>query len=92
MSRDDTPREPPRHAGMLPPHDIEAEADLLGRRPADIDADSEPDNEMAAELVGIEGGTSMFATADFITLSKRPDASWEPIAALAQSILERYFD
>ncbi|MCP3973500.1 MAG: scaffolding protein [bacterium] len=55
-------------------------------------AGSAPDNEMAAELVAIEGVTSMFATADFITLSKQPDASWEYIAAAAQTILERYFD
>lgn len=55
-------------------------------------AGSEPDSEMAAALVAIEGVTSMFATADFITLSKRPDASWEFIAAEAQTILERYFD
>ncbi len=55
-------------------------------------AGSAPDNEMAAELVAIEGVTSMFATADFITLSKQPEASWEHIAAVAQTILERYFD
>lgn len=54
-------------------------------------AGSEPDNEMAAELIAIEGVTSMFATADFITLSKQPDASWEYIAAEAQTILGRYF-
>ncbi len=54
-------------------------------------AGSEPDSELAAELIGIEGVTSMFATADFVTLSKLPDASWEPIATAAQSILERYF-
>lgn len=55
-------------------------------------AGSDPDDPMAAELLAIEGVTSMFATADFITLSKMPEASWEPIAAAAQTILERYFE
>lgn len=55
-------------------------------------AGSDPDDPMAAELLAIEGVTSMFATADFITLSKMPEASWEPIAAAAKTILERYFE
>lgn len=55
-------------------------------------AGSDPDDPMAAELLGIEGVTSMFGTADFITLSKTPDASWDTIAAAATDILERYFD
>ncbi len=55
-------------------------------------AGSDPDDPMAAELLGIDGVTSMFGTADFITLSKTPDASWDTIAAAATDILERYFD
>lgn len=54
-------------------------------------AGSEPDDPVAAELLAIDGVTSIFATADFITLSKTPDASWEVIAAAAKDILERYF-
>ena len=65
-------------------------ADVGG--PLTFAAGSQPDDPMAAELIAIEGVTSMFATADFITLSKRPDIPWEPIAAAAQTILERYFD
>jgi len=55
-------------------------------------AGSDPDDPMAAELLAIAGVTSMFGTADFITLSKTPDASWEDIAAAATGILERYFE
>lgn len=55
-------------------------------------AGSPPDDPMAAELLAIEGVVSMFATADFVTLTKTPTASWESIAASAQTILERYFD
>lgn len=54
-------------------------------------AGTSPEDPMAAELLGIEGVTSMFGTADFITLTKTPDASWDSIAALATDILERYF-
>ena len=54
-------------------------------------AGSPPDDPMAAEILAIDGVTSMFGTADFITLSKKPDASWESIAAEAVAILERYF-
>lgn len=60
--------------------------------PLTFAAGSEPDDPMAAELIAVEGVTSMFATADFITLTKGPDASWESIAPAAQAILERYFD
>lgn len=55
-------------------------------------AGSKPDDPMAAELLAIEGVTSMFGTADFVTLSKTPDSSWDVIAAAATDILERYFE
>lgn len=53
--------------------------------------DNPPEDPMAAELLAIDGVISMFATADFITLTKVPDGSWEVIAAAAKDILERYF-
>jgi len=47
----------------------------------------------AAALVAIDGVTSVFMTADFVTLSKTPDASWDEIAPLATALLEqRYGD
>lgn len=55
-------------------------------------AGSDPDDPMAGELLAIDGVTSMFATADFVTLTKTPDASWDVIAATATGILERYFN
>ena len=55
-------------------------------------AGSNPEDPMAAEIIAIPGVTSIFATADFFTLTKTPDASWEAIAAAAAEILERYFD
>lgn len=46
---------------------------------------------LAAELLDLEGVASLFMTADFVTLSKLPDASWDTIAPAAQEILERHF-
>jgi Scaffold protein Nfu/NifU N terminal len=49
------------------------------------------DDPTGAALVAIDGVTSVFMTADFVTLSKQPDASWEAIAPLATEILEERF-
>jgi hypothetical protein len=57
--------------------------------PATFVAGKDHDNPMAAELLGLEGVTSVFMTADFVTLSKRPEADWEPIAERAIDIIER---
>ncbi len=46
---------------------------------------------LAVELLGIDGVASIFMTADFVTLSKTPDASWDTVAPDAQAILERHF-
>ncbi len=45
----------------------------------------------AAALLAIEGVTSVFLSADFVTLSKRADASWESITPRAVEILEARF-
>lgn len=52
---------------------------------------SEPDEEWAAELLDLNGVTSVFFTADFVTISKTPDASWEEITPEATRILESHF-
>jgi Scaffold protein Nfu/NifU N terminal len=49
------------------------------------------DDPLAADLLVIEGVTSIFMSADFVTLSKSPDADWAGIAPAAQQILERHF-
>jgi hypothetical protein len=46
---------------------------------------------MAVAILEIDGVTSVFMTADFVTLSKHPDASWDTIAPSAQQILESHF-
>ena len=59
--------------------------------PKTFSASGEVDDPTAAALLGIEGVTSVFMTADFITLTKTPDASWESIAPAATDVLEATF-
>lgn len=54
-------------------------------------AGKDTDDPLAAQLLALEGVTSIFMTADFVTLSKHPDAGWEPIADAAKSILATNF-
>lgn len=52
---------------------------------------SDPVEVFARDLLAIAGVTSIFMTADFVTISKTPDASWDPIIAEATAILESEF-
>jgi len=51
----------------------------------------EVEDPLAADLLAIEGVGSIFMTADFVTLSKAEDASWDEIAPRAVAILEARF-
>lgn len=59
--------------------------------PSTYVAGREVDDPLAADLIEIEGVTSVFMTADFVTLSKTPDASWDDVAERATAILEAHF-
>lgn len=52
---------------------------------------SEPEEAWAAGLLAVDGVASVFFTADFVTVSKTPDGSWEAIVPLATEILEAAF-
>lgn len=52
---------------------------------------SEPEEPFAAEILEIEHVASVFFTADFITVSKTADGSWDEIAPRATAILESHF-
>jgi hypothetical protein len=54
-------------------------------------AGKDVDDPMAAELIAIEGVTSIFMTADFVTLTKSIDSSWDDIAPAAQAVLEGHY-
>jgi hypothetical protein len=59
--------------------------------PATFVAGQETVDTDATALLAIDGVTSIFMTADFVTLSKTPESSWDMIAPLATSLLEERF-
>jgi hypothetical protein len=59
--------------------------------PQTFAAGTEVDDPMAGELLALDGVVSVFMTADFVTLTKQPDADWDDVAGTAQEIIERYF-
>ncbi len=52
---------------------------------------AEPEEQWAADLLDLDGVASVFFTADFVTISKTPDASWDEITPGAKRILESHF-
>lgn len=42
-------------------------------------------NHFAAAVLRSEGVASVFATANFVTVTRRPGADWEPITAAVQA-------
>lgn len=53
---------------------------------------AEVEEEYLARLLALDGVASVFFTADFVTISKTPDGSWETITPQAVEILEAHFD
>ena len=60
--------------------------------PATFVAGGEVADPMAAELLELGGVTSVFMTADFVTISKTPESDWDTIAPEATRILGERFD
>lgn len=54
-------------------------------------AGGEVNDPTAAAILGLDGVASVFMSADFVTVSKYPDGSWESIVPEAQRILEERF-
>ena len=55
-------------------------------------AGRDEDDPLAVALLSIPGVTSIFMTADFVTLTKTPDADWAQVAEVAQKILQSHFE
>ena len=53
---------------------------------------AQPDEPFLGELVEIDGVSSVFFTADFVTITKSPEGSWGSITPEATAILETHFD
>lgn len=48
-------------------------------------ADEAAGDPFLAALLGIDGVASVFGTADFVTITRQPDADWEPIKAAVEA-------
>jgi hypothetical protein len=53
---------------------------------------AEPEEEYLSQLLDLEGVSSVFFTADFVTITKTPDGSWDSIEQAAAAILESKFE
>lgn len=42
-------------------------------------------HRFAAAVLGVDGVVSVFGTSDFVTVTRRPDAAWEPIVEAVQA-------
>ena len=59
--------------------------------PATFAAGAQTDDPVAAELLALAGVTSVFMTADFVTVSKSADGEWETLVPSSIEILGRHF-
>ena len=59
--------------------------------PTTVVAGQPSDDPAANALIDIEGVTSVFMTADFVTVTKTPEADWQEIVDQAHPILEARF-
>lgn len=59
--------------------------------PATFVAGRQTDDPMAAALLALPGVSSIFMTADFVTVSKTPDGDWNEIVDPARDILTEHF-
>ncbi len=73
------------------PNALKFEVGASVESPTTFVAGKETDNPMAAELLALPGVTSVFMMADFVTISKQPDMTWDEIAGEAKRILEEHF-
>lgn len=49
------------------------------------------EDPVASELLALDGVTSVFMTADFVTVSKSADGDWASLVPLATEILQRHY-
>ena len=59
--------------------------------PATFVKGQETDNDVAKQLLSLDGVGSIFMTADFVTITKSPDGDWGSINPEAVKILESHF-
>ena len=73
------------------PNALKFTVDATFEAPASFAAGQATGDPLAASLLGIDGVTSVFMSADFVTLSKSPDVDWDAIVPAATETLEAHF-
>ncbi len=73
------------------PHAVKFSVGTPVGGPATFVAGQPTENPMASAILELEGVTSIFMTADFVTISKSPEADWDAIVPGAQAILEEHY-
>jgi len=73
------------------PNALKFTVDATFEAPTAFAAGQPTDDPVATPLLAIEGVTSVFMSADFVTLSKTPDAEWGAIVPAASEVLEAHF-
>lgn len=48
--------------------------------------------QWAREILGLEGIQQVFATGDFVSVTKAPEAGWDDLSGPVQAILRTEFD
>ena len=54
------------------------------------DRGDEVDDEFTRALLAIDGVASVFGVNDFVTITREPDANWDPIIAATQRVVEEH--
>jgi hypothetical protein len=52
---------------------------------ASVEAAEAEGNAFAAAVLATDGVASVFGTSDFVTVTRHPEAAWEPITAAVQA-------
>jgi hypothetical protein len=82
----------PIHAAPTPnPNALKFVVGAHFDKPLSFVAGRPAEHPAAAALLALPGVTSVFMTADFVTISKTPDAFWDEITPAARRILEEQF-
>lgn len=55
------------------------------------DAAAAGDNPLTSALFDLDGVVGVFATADFVTVSKSPEAEWESLEPAAADVIAAHF-
>ncbi len=73
------------------PNALKFTVDATFDAPTSFVAGRETDDPLAASLLAIDGVTSVFMSADFVTLTKSPEVGWDVIVPIATETLEGHF-